>query len=115
MFKSFEELQAMNKDGVEAFTASSVAFTKGFQAYAQEMADFSKKSFEKSAAVWQNAVAAKSVDKAVEAQQVFAKDSFETSVAEFTKLGELAAAAAKNAFKPFEASFAAFGVKAPLA
>ncbi len=113
MFKSFEDLQAMNKDGIEAFTASSAALTKGFQAYAQEIADFSKKSFEKSAAVWQNAVASKSVDKAVEVQQAFAKESFDTSVAEFTKLGEMATTAAKSAFKPYETSFAAFGVKAP--
>ena len=115
MFKSFEDMQAMSKDGIEAFTASSAAFTKGFQAYAQEIADFSKKSFEKSTAVWQNTVAAKSVDKAVEAHQAFAKESFDTSVAEFTKLGEMAASAAKSAFKPYEASFAAFGVKAPTA
>lgn len=115
MFKSFEDLQAMNKDGIEAFTASSAAFTKGFQAYAQEVADFSKKSFEKSASVWQNAVSVKSFDKAAELQQSFAKESFDTSVAEFTKLGEMATAAAKSAFKPYEASFAAFGVKAPVA
>lgn len=114
MFKSFEDLQAMNKDGIEAFTASSAAFTKGYQAYAQEIADFSKKSFEKSAAVWHSAVAATSVDKAVEVQQAFAKESFDTAVAEFTKLGELTAAAAKSAFKPYEASFAAFGVTAPV-
>ena len=115
MFKSFEDLQAMNKDGIEAFTASSAALTKGYQAFAQEVADFSKKSFEKSATVWQNAVAAKSVEKAVENQQAFAKESFDTAVAEFTKLGELAATAAKSAFKPYEATFAAFGVKAPVA
>ena len=115
MIKSFEEVQNLNKEGVEAFSASNAALTKGYQAYAQEVADFSKKSFEKSASVWQNAVAAKSFEKAVEIQQAFAKESFDTTVAEFTKLGELAAAAAKSAFKPYEATFAAFGVKAPVA
>ena len=115
MFKSFEDLQAMNKDGIEAFTASSAALTKGFQAFAQEVADYSKKSFEKSTAVWQNAVSAKSFDKAAETQQAFAKESFDTAVAEFTKLGELASAAAKSAFKPYEASFAPIGVKSPVA
>ena len=114
MFKSFEDLQTMNKDNIEAFTASNAAFTKGYQAYAQEVADFSKKSFEKTATMWQHAVAAKSVDTAVETQQAFAKESFDTAVAEFTKLGELTASAAKSAFKPYEATFAAFGVKAPV-
>jgi phasin family protein len=115
MMKSFEDLQAMNKDGIEAFAASNAALTKGYQAVAQEVADFSKKSFEKSAAVFQSAVSAKSFEKAVELQQSFAKEAFDAGVAEFTKLGELYAAAAKGAFKPYEATFAAFGVKAPVA
>jgi phasin family protein len=114
MMKSFEDMQTMNKDGMEAAAASGAALTKGYQALATEYADFSKKSFEKTAAVWEKAVATKSFDKAVEVQQAFAKESFDAAVAEFTKLGELYAAAAKSAFKPFEASFAAFGVKAPV-
>ena len=112
--KSFEDIQVAGKEGFEAFTASSTALTKGYQVVAQEVADFSKKSFEKSASVWQNAVAAKSFEKAIEVQQAFAKETFDATVAEFTKLGELYTAAAKSAFKPYEATFAAFGVKAPV-
>ncbi len=114
MMNSYEDLQTMNKDGMEAFTASSTALTKGYQAVAQEVAEFSKKSIEKSAAVWQTALAARSVEHVMEVQQVFAKESFDSAVAEFTKLGEMYAAAAKSAFKPYEATFAAFGVKAPI-
>jgi hypothetical protein len=115
MMKSFEDIQTAGKEGFEAFTASTAALTKGYQTAAQEVADFSKKSLEKSAGLWEKAVAAKSFEKAVEVQQAFAKETFEASVAQFTKLGEIYAAAAKNAFKPYEASFAAFGVKAPAA
>ena len=114
MMKSFEDMQSASKEGMEAMTASTAAMTKGYQAVATEVADFSKKSFEKNTAVFEKAVAAKSFDKAVEIQQTFAKETFDATVAEFTKLGELYAAAAKSAFKPFEASFAAFGVKAPV-
>ena len=114
MMKSIEDMQAMNKEGMEAAAASGAALTKGYQAFAQEFADFSKKSFEKSQTVWEKAVASKSFDKAVEVQQAYAKESFDSAIAEFTKFGELYAAAAKSAFKPFEASFAAFGVKAPV-
>ena len=114
MMKSFEDIQTASKEGFEAFTASTNALTKGAQSVAQEVADFSKKSFEKSAGVWEKAVAAKSFEKAVEVQQAFAKETFEASIAQFTKLGEIYAAAAKSAFKPYEASFAAFGVKAPV-
>ncbi len=113
--KSFDDVQNAGKEGFEALTASTAALSKGYQAVAQEVADFSKKSFEKSAGVWEKAVAAKSFEKALEVQQAFAKETFDATVAEFTKLGELYAAAAKSAFKPYEASFAAFGVKAPAA
>jgi phasin family protein len=113
MMKSFEEFQTFGKDGYEAFVASSTALTKGFQAIAQEAADFSRKSFEKSTAAFEKATAAKSIDKALEVQQTFAKESYETLVAQMTKFNELYINAAKEAYKPYEASLAAFGVKAP--
>ena len=113
MMKSFEEFQTFGKDGFEAYVASSTAVTKGMQAIAQEAADFSRKSFEKSTSAFEKLSAVKSFDKAVEAQQAFAKESYETMVAQMTKFNELYLATAKEAFKPFEASFAAFGVKAP--
>ena len=113
MIKSFEDVQNLNKEGFEAFAASSVAVSKSAQEFATEVADYSKKSMEKSAAVFHTAMAAKSFEKAVEIQQTFAKEVFEANMAQFTKMGEFATAAAKAAFKPYEATFAAFGVKAP--
>jgi phasin family protein len=113
MMKSFEEFQTFGKDGFEAYVASTNAMTKGIQAIAQEAADYSRKSFEKSTAAFEKLTAAKSFDKAVEAQQAFAKESYETLVAQMTKFNEMYLAAAKEAYKPFESSMAAFGVKAP--
>ena len=108
-----DEFQTFGKDGFEAYVASSNALTKGFQAIAQETADFSRKSFEKGTAAFEKLTAAKSVEKALEAQQAFAKESYESLVAQMTKMNELYIATAKEAYKPFEASLAAFGVKAP--
>ena len=113
MMKSFEEFQSFGKDGFEAYVASSNALTKGFQAIAQEAADYSRKSFEKGTAAFEKLSASKSLDKAIEVQQAVAKESYESLVAQMTKMNELYIATAKEAFKPFEASFAAFGVKAP--
>lgn len=113
MMKSFEEFQSLGKDGIEAYVASSTALTKGVQAMAQETAEFSRKSFEKGTAAFEKLTAAKSVEKALEAQQAFAKESYDAMVAQMTKMNELYLATAKEAFKPFEASLAAFGVKAP--
>jgi phasin family protein len=113
MMKSFEEFQTFGKDGFEAYVASSTALTKGMQAMAQETAEFSRKSLEKSTAAFEKLTAAKSMEKAIEAQQAFAKESYDAMVAQMTKLNELYISTAKEAFKPFEASLAAFGVKAP--
>jgi phasin family protein len=113
MMKSFEEFQTFGKDGFEAYVASSTALTKGMQAIAQETAEFSRKSLEKSTAAFEKLTAAKSMEKAIEAQQAFAKESYDAVVAQMTKMNELYINTAKEAFKPFEASLAAFGVKAP--
>lgn len=113
MMKSFEEFQSFGKDGFEAYVASSNALTKGMQAMAQEAADFSRKSLEKGTAAIEKLTAAKSFDKALEAQQAFAKESYDAMVSQMTKMNELYLNTAKEAFKPFEASMAAFGVKAP--
>lgn len=113
MMKSFEEFQSFGKDGFEAYVASSNALTKGFQAIAQEAADYSRKSFEKGTAAFEKLSASKSFDKALEVQQSLAKESYESLVAQMTKLNEMYIATAKEAYKPFEASMAAFGVKAP--
>lgn len=113
MMKSFEEFQSFGKDGFEAYVASSSALTKGLQAIAQEAAEFSRKSFEKSTQTFEKVSAVKSIDKVLEVQQAFAKESYDTLVAQMTKFNELYMNTAKEAFKPFEASFAAFGVKAP--
>ena len=48
------------------------------------------------------AVSAKSLEKAIEIQSDFAKQAYESFVAEATKFGDLYAELAKEAYKPFE-------------
>jgi hypothetical protein len=111
MIKSFEDVQVMGKDGFDAYVASATAMTKGFQAIAQESADYSKRSFERGTAVLEQIMAAKSLDKAIEAQQGFAKESYESFVGQWNKIGELYMAAAKEAYKPFESQVSQFSSK----
>jgi phasin family protein len=108
MIKSFEDVQDYGKQGFEAWVASATAMTKGFQAVAAETAEYSKKSFEKGTAAFQEIMAAKSLDRALAVQQGFAKDAYEGFVGQLNKFGELYAAAAKEAYKPFEAQIAQF-------
>lgn len=111
MMKSFEEFQTFGKDGFEAYLAASTAVTKGIQTMAQEAAEFSRKSFEKTAEAFEKATAAKSLDRAIEIQQAFARESYEALVAQMTRMGEICVATAKEAYKPYEAGLAAFGFK----
>jgi phasin family protein len=102
----FDELQSINKDGFEAFIASATAWTKGLQAIAVESADFSRKSFEKNAQAFEKVLGAKSIEKAVEAQQGFAKESYESYVGQLNKIGEIYLNTAREAYKPLETQLA---------
>lgn len=112
MFKSYEEFQNAGKDGWDAYVASATAMSKGVQATAQDAAEYSKKSFEKGSAALEKLFSAKSPDKAIEAQQAFVKEAYEDFVSHFNKMNEKWMAAAQEAYKPHEATFAAFGLKA---
>jgi hypothetical protein len=111
--KSFEDFQSLGKDSMDAYVASATALTKGFQAIAAEAADYSRKSFEKSSQVFEQAAQAKSLDKVLEVQQNFAKEAYDSFIGQMNKFGEIYIAATKDAYRPFESKFAEFGFKAP--
>ena len=100
-----DDVQKLGKDNMDATLRSFGAFSKSLQAITVEIADFSKKVFEQSTAATEKLMGAKSLEKAIEVQTDYAKSSYETFVAEATKLGELYADLAKEAYKPFESQF----------
>ena len=72
------------------------------QAIATAFGDYAKKSFEEGNAFLEKLAGSKSWDKALEVQAEYAKNSFESFVAESQKIGGLYADIAKQAYKPFE-------------
>jgi len=78
------------------------AASKGFQAIAAEVTNYSKKSFEDGTAAAERLFGAKTLEKAIEVQSDYVKTAYEGFVAEATKLGELYADLAKESYKPFE-------------
>ncbi len=112
MFKSMEDVQALSKEGFEAYVASAAAMTKGLQTIAAESADFSRRAFEKGTQALEKVIAAKSVEKAFEVQQGFVKESYENFISQVTKFNELYAATVKDAYKPFETQAAHVTAKA---
>ena|SRR5208283_3187601 len=101
--KSFDDVQKLGKDNMELAMKSFGAVSKGFQAIAVEVADYSKKSFEEGSATLEKLIGAKSVEKAMEIQTDYAKSAYEGFVAGATRIGELYADIAKEAYQPFEA------------
>jgi phasin family protein len=102
MFNNFEEIQKLGKNNAELVLKSLGAFSRGFQAIAVEIADHSKKSFEDSTATVEKLIGAKTLDRAVEVQSNFVKDAYEAYISRATKIGELAADTAKEAYRPYE-------------
>jgi phasin family protein len=106
MVKNFEDLQQVSKESVDSTLKSWGAVSKGAQAIAVEMADYSKKAFEDSTAALEKLFGVKSLDKAIEVQTEYAKTAYEGFVAEATKLSGLYSDLAKETYKPFEAALA---------
>lgn len=103
MMKSFEKAGVVGKEAMDNGLKSAAAMMKGMQAIAAESAEYSKVSFDAGSAAMEKLFAAKSLDKAIEIQSAYVKDAWEAHVAEMTKIGELYADLAKEAFKPLEA------------
>ena len=102
MLNNFDDLQKVSKDNMDLTLKQFGAVSKGFQAIAAEMADYSKKSFEETTALTEKLLGSKSLEKAIEIQSNYVKSAYESFVAEATKIGELYADLAKETYKPLE-------------
>lgn len=105
MTATFEDAQKLGKDNLDLAAKSFGAVSKGFQAIAVEVADYSKKSFEDGSAHVEKLLGVKTLDKAIEIQSGYVKSAYETYVARLTKIGELYADIAKESYKPIETAF----------
>lgn len=106
MLQNFEDIQKVGKDNLELASKSFGTVSKGVQAIAIEVADYSKKSFEEGTATAEKLFGAKTLDKAVEIQSAYFKSTYESFVAQATKMGELYADLAKETYKPYESVLA---------
>lgn len=106
MLQSFDNASKFNKEFVDTSLKSFASVSKSAQAIAVETTDYTKKSFEAGTAALEKVFSAGSLDKALEIQSDYARQSYESFVAEATKLGELYADLAKEAYTPFESVFA---------
>jgi hypothetical protein len=102
MVKNFDEMQILGQESANAATKSFGVVSKSVQAIATEVADYSKKSFEEGTQAFEQLLGTKSVEKAMELQQVYFKNAYEGFVTQATKIAALYADLVKETYKPFE-------------
>ena len=104
--KANDDFQKMGKDNFDAVLRSYGELNKGFQAIGARMTDYSKQAFEDATRAFEQLAGAKSFENVIEIQSQYAKKAYDTWVAEASKLGEMYAAVARDAYKPVEKAVA---------
>ena len=102
MVKNLEDLQQAGKENADMAFKSIGVLSKGSQAIAVEVADYSKTAFEEGTAALEKLFGVKSFEKAIEVQTEYAKAAYEGFMAKASKIGELYADLAKETYRPFE-------------
>jgi phasin family protein len=106
MTQTFEDMQKLGKDNVDAAMKAFGSLSKSAQAIATEQVEFAKKSFESNSAHLEKLFGVKTFDKAIELNTDYAKVMYEGMVAQATKMGGMYTDFAKEAFKPVETAIA---------
>ena len=101
--KGYEQVAAFGKENVEAAVAAGAVATKGVEALNAEIMDFTKGFMAEQMAAFNKIMTVKSPNEMIELQNEFAKTSFNAVIARSTKIGEMTAKVANEAFAPVNA------------
>jgi hypothetical protein len=102
MINGFEDVQKVGRDNMNRTIESFGAFSRSWQALANETAGFSRRAFEEGSAHVEKLLGAKTVDVAFQAQSDYLRSTYEKTVGQAARLGELYLDLVKDAAKPFE-------------
>ena len=103
MNQQFDTLQKLGQDGLDVALKAFDAASTGTKAIVVETADYTKKSFEQSAAAFEKLTGVKSLDKAIEIQSDYVKSAYEGFVAHSAKTRDLYVKLAQDSLAPFGA------------
>jgi hypothetical protein len=105
MIKGFEDIQRFNQQGLDSAMRSWGEWSKGWQAIAAEVNDYTKRSFEDGTATFEKLVGAHSFEQAVEIQTDYAKRCYDEYMARMSRISNLYADLARDAYRPVERVF----------
>ena len=97
---NYDDIVAFNQNNINAFVASSTAFTKGMETLTKQYVAFASEAFEDAVAASKQIATAKTVNEAVDLQTKIAKDSWEKAVAEGQKISDISTVIFKDASTP---------------
>ena len=100
--KSVDTMTAMTRGNADALIESSRIATGGLQAIAQDVADFSKQSLERTASAAQTLASAKTMPELAQLQSEFAQTQFKIAVDEFNKLSQTMFQTMTEIFEPLQ-------------
>ncbi|MDF1791522.1 MAG: phasin family protein [Thalassobaculaceae bacterium] len=101
-FKSYDEFASYSQANYDAFYKSFGIVTKGFEDVTKAWFVFSQTSVDAGVDFSKKVMGAKTVNEVVDLQNDFAKSSFDSFVAESTKLSELSVKTANEAIEPIK-------------
>ncbi len=102
MAATYEDVIAFHKANFEAAAAASSKLFSGIEELSKEYIGFVSKSMESAVAQAKTAATVKTAAEAMQLQQSFAKTSYETAVAEATKISELGKTIATSVGEPLQ-------------
>src|SRR5262245_46241461 len=94
------EFQKAAERGFEAASQSFSEANRGFQAFAAEMTDYSKRSFDDAIRTWEQLIGVRSLEKALDIQAQYAKRVYDNHMTELSKLAEMYTGMIRDASKP---------------
>lgn len=100
--KKADEFQQAGKDNYDALAHSYAELCKSFQVIAARGNEYSRGALEEASGAFKKLVGAKSLEQASQIQTDYAKAAYAKWMAEAEKIGEMYAAAMRDAYKPLE-------------
>lgn len=98
MAKTIEDVQDPSQGAIDATTRMFGAWNEGWQAIADQMADYTKRSFEDGTATFEKLISAKSIDQAIQIQTSYTRRAYDNYLAQMSKMGGLYASFAQDAY-----------------
>ena len=103
LFKGYDDMTKTGKENVDAFVQASTVFARAVEDMSKAVFAYTQASVDMSVSTGKALLTAKSLREVVDLQNEFARTSFDSLLAEATKLSELSVKAANQALEPIQA------------